>query len=210
MLFSLHNHILCSSIPTLSNAPPPVSDEIKIKIDNITRNKHVMVFSGFSFLGYHDEQALVDKFKHIIFRAIVQYGIGNLCVGAGATREAIGKVYELAKEKGIQTLGRVSEQARESTSLSEHCDECIFISDPMASWQVRDPEGNSYMVYLDTDKAVIQRTGEFLAFGGGQITSRLKNLKRLSAQVSNQPFILILQRAPAVSPHAGRVTPIAM
>ncbi|CAK8738429.1 hypothetical protein SODG_002078 [Sodalis praecaptivus] len=175
--------MLCLCCANKANTPLP--DKIKAQIDTLTRNKHVLVFCGFSGLGYNNEVALIETIRTTLTAAINCHGSENICVAAGATHEGIGIIYELAKEKGIKTIGLVSEQARGSALLSAACDECLFIPDPTASWDVRDPEGNSYMVYLATDNKGINKTGEFLVFGGGYITlNELKEAEGLGLNIT--------------------------
>lgn len=163
-------------------------DSIKSDIDKYTQNKHVMVFSGFSGLGYSDVSALKEKLTSILMEAVDKHGSNKLCVAAGATSVGIGMVYEVAKKFEIDTLGIVSEQAKGSGEISKNCGHLFYINDPDSSWKVIDAEGKSYMTYLATSKEEITRTGTFLALGGGDITlSELNEAKSLGIEVKVYP-----------------------
>ncbi|SUA90072.1 Uncharacterised protein [Pandoraea pulmonicola] len=142
-----------------------------------------MVFSGFSGLGYEDPSKLKEEIKEEIGRAVELYGPARLCVAAGATREGIGIAYEVAKSNwpDIVTIGVVSAQARRWGGESEYCDHVIYVDDPGETWEVLDEKGKSYMAYLARNNESNSSTGEFLAFGGGNVT--LKEL--LEVSVSN-------------------------
>lgn len=174
-------HITHITHITHSNSKTDI-DPIKVELDKLTKNKHILVFSGFSQLGYRDIPSLEKALNEIISNAIQDHGINHLCVAAGATSEGIGRVYEIAKSWNIATLGIVSEQAKSNaSSTAKNCDEVIYVPDPTGSWKTLDNEGKSYMVYVATKKESISRTGEFLAFGGGKITlSELNDAETLN------------------------------
>lgn len=165
---SITNSVAVSSLAIVHISTAKPLDSTMLNLDALTSNKHVMVFSGFSGLGYSDLAGMKAELSSVLDRAIQEYGAHNLCVAAGATSVGIGMVYEIAKEKNIVTLGIVSEQAKGWASA--FCDEVIYVHDPDSSWKVLDEAGNSYMVYVATQKNEISRTGEFLAFGGGAVT----------------------------------------
>lgn len=165
--------ISVSGAPTLSSrsgSPEPATDHIKNEIDELTENKHVMVFSGYSALEYRDTESLDTELRDVLHKAIGKVGVASLCVAAGATVDGIGRVYAIAHNLGIKTLGVVSGQAHVHGSISEDCDKVIYVPDPSASWQVRDETGRSYMTYLASPNKRLKRSGEFLAFGGGDVT----------------------------------------
>lgn len=166
-----------SVFPALSvrGSTPLPSDPVKNRLDEITKEKHVMVFSGFSGLGYNDVLSLKNKLSSILDDAVDQHGVDHLLVVCGATTEGIGEVYSIAGKKGIPTLGIVSEHAKTYDSISKDCEQVVYVDDPAQTWQVLDGEGKSYMAYVATTNATLSRTGEFFAFGGGDVTlSELK------------------------------------
>lgn len=149
-------------------------DKIKNEIDGLINEKHVMVFSGFSGLGYENPSKLKEEIKEEIARAVDRHGPARLCVAAGATKEGIGIAYEVAKSNwpDIVTIGVVSAQARRWGGESEYCDHVIYVDDPKETWEVLDEKGKSYMAYLARNNESNSSTGEFLAFGGGKVTLR--------------------------------------
>ncbi|MDE1462504.1 hypothetical protein [Spartinivicinus poritis] len=88
-------------------------------------------------------------------------GADKLVVSAGATSCGIGIVYEIAKQKNIATLGIVSALADEAET-SGFCDKKVFVQ--AESWEVKDPNGNSYTLYPATLK------GEIFKLGGGVVS----------------------------------------
>lgn len=146
-----------------SVASSPDFDPIKVEIDKKIDNKFVMVFSGFSSMGYENTEKLQDYITKEIKQNIDEHGIHNLLIVAGATPEGIGCVYDIAKNLGVSTFGIVSQQAS-TNSLSKNCESVMQIKDPDNSWKVLDDSGDSYMVYAAS------KNGCFLAFGGGSVT----------------------------------------
>ncbi|MBV8045276.1 hypothetical protein [Pluralibacter sp.] len=186
MFSSVTNRVSVLSPAVIGDIPSVRRDSVKSEIDNYTRDKHVMVFSGFSGLGYSDSASLKAQLSSALDEAINRYGAHHLCVVAGATPEGIGAVYELAKNKGVGTLGIVSEHAR--GGVAQDCDRVIFVNDPGASWKVLDETGASYMVYVATKQNGLSRTGEFLAYGGGVVTlSELQEAKSMEIPLTIHP-----------------------
>lgn len=183
---SISNRVSVLPLAGVQDKPSVPPDSVKSTIDTYTRDKHVMVFSGFSGLGYRDSANLKAQLSVVLDDAINRHGAHNLCVVAGATPEGIGTVYEIAKNKGIGTLGIVSELAR--GGASQYCDKVIFVNDPDASWRVLDEKGSSYMVYVATKQNELSRTGEFLAYGGGAVTlSELQEAKSIAIPLTIHP-----------------------
>jgi len=147
-----------------SSAPLKEQEKIKNYLDKRIADKYVMVFSGYSGLGYADKAALKKQISEILQTKISQYGAENIVVVAGATSEGIGMVYQLAKAHGIGTLGIVSIMAQHHAEISSACDEIVYVPDPAGSWKVLDDKGHSWMTYAAS------KNGIFLAFGGGEVT----------------------------------------
>ncbi|AWK14457.1 hypothetical protein CCS41_08170 [Candidatus Fukatsuia symbiotica] len=133
--------------------------EIENKLSSIAGDKYILVFSGFSGLGYENPAQLEEKLENILDDTIRDYGRANILVVAGATEEGIGTVYRLAKAKGIAILGIVSEEAEEMP-LATNEQETVLIPDPGKTWKVLDENGHSYMVNILQD-----RRGVFYALG---------------------------------------------
>lgn len=159
------NSLQSASIKNIeSSATSNHLDSIKVKIDKEIYGKFVLVFGGFSGMGYKDPEKLQVHIQKEIKRHIDQHGVHNLLIVAGATPDGIGCVYDIAKNLGVNTLGIVSQQAS-TNSLAKNCDNVIQIKDPDNSWKVPDDSGDSYVVYAAS------KNGCFLAFGGGSVTS---------------------------------------
>ncbi|MCO5413487.1 hypothetical protein [Ralstonia mojiangensis] len=156
--------------------PSRFSDDVTRQIDEYTRGKHVMVYSGFSELGYSDPSKLEETVREQLDQAIVSYGSEKVCVAAGATSDGIGMVYAVAAEMGVDTIGVVSVEAqRNPESISKHCNKVIYVDDPKGTWEVVNARNESYMVYLARNMEEFGKTGEFLALGGGRVA--LKELE---------------------------------
>lgn len=125
-------------------------------------NKRVIVFGGFSGLGYEDIKKLKTTVKERVQKDIDQYGLENVAVVAGATSDGIGACYEVAKSLGVATYGIVSEAGKKYGS-DKFCDKTVFTSDPNNTWQVLDSNGSSYMV--DISKI----NGSLVYYGGGDV-----------------------------------------
>ncbi|RDH46169.1 phospholipase D-like domain-containing protein [Zooshikella ganghwensis] len=142
--------------------------QVKNTIKEISNGKRVVVFSGFSGLGYEDNVNLESTLNTVLDREIELYGRENLLIVAGATEDGIGTVYEIAKNKNLNTFGIVSEEAEKNdVPISSSCDRHVFIPDANSSWQVLDPSGESYMVSIANSSNI---KGKFYAFGGGSVT----------------------------------------
>lgn len=131
-------------------------------LKNELENKRVIVFGGFSGLGYEDEDALKMRIKDRIELDINKYGKENVAVVAGATSDGIGVCYEIAKSLGVSTYGIVSEAGKKYGS-DKYCDKTVFIEDPNNTWQVLDSNGSSYMV------DIAKNNGTLVYFGGGDV-----------------------------------------
>ncbi|PXX54018.1 hypothetical protein SAMN05660489_05848 [Pseudomonas sp. LAMO17WK12:I10] len=170
------NGIIPSNAVSLNNYLPATNvDLTAARLDKHTEGKHVMVFSGFSALEYKSPELLNSKLNQILDAAENKYGVNGLLVVAGATTDGIGAVYKIAQERGIATLGIVSERADNgAASISPHCQEVVFVPDPKGSWKVLDAAGASYMTH------VARKDGVFHALGGGQVTlSELREAQEL-------------------------------
>ncbi|WP_163833611.1 hypothetical protein [Spartinivicinus ruber] len=163
--------------------------EVKTTIENITANKRVIVFSGYSGLGYADATVyaefnepyldLENTLSEILDKEIERYGKDNIVVVAGATEEGIGTVYGVAKSKNLTTLGIVSEEAEKyNVPIAEDCDNHVYVPDPSGTWKVLDPNGESYMVNVAKGNASYK--GKFYSLGGGDVTvTELQEAKSL-------------------------------
>lgn len=128
----------------------------------LLKGKFVIVFGGYSGLGYEKPEAVRDEVRKNLENLKVRYG-DRLIVVSGATSVGIGLVYEVAREMGVSTLGIVSDQVN-SEDVSRFCEYVLLVSDPHGTWEVKTENGDSYMVEA-------ARYGEMIYFGGGQVAN---------------------------------------
>jgi hypothetical protein len=125
-------------------------------------NKKVIVFGGFSGLGYADQEKLLKDSKERIEKEITLNGKDNVVIICGATSDGIGAVYKVAHDLGVATYGIVSEAGKKYGS-DQYCDKTFFVPDPNNSWQVLSENGESYMV------DIVKKNGTLVYFGGGDV-----------------------------------------
>lgn len=137
--------------------------------------KKVLTFMGFSGAGYEDEEEV-----HSLARKILEsHSPDQTIVNIGATKEGIGKVYELAKLMGFMTTGIVSTQAKKYDAvLSTHVDVVFYIQDETWGGFVEGGE------LSPTSQAMVQSSDTIVAFGGGEVTrDELIAAKRMGKSV---------------------------
>jgi hypothetical protein len=161
--------------------------------------KRVVVFGGFSGLGYEDVNQLETTIKNKLNEEIKQYGIENVVVVSGATSDGIGKCYEVAKSLGLETYGIVSEAGKEYGS-DKYCDKVFFVPDPKNTWQVMSPTGDSYMV------DIAQKNGVLAYYGGGDVAvAEIKEAKNkkidIEVDISFNPNPIQIEKKKAKNPN---------
>jgi len=127
-----------------------------------SQGKLVLTFLGYSGAGYEDEAGLLRHVNAILD----QYSPSTTIVNIGATPDGIGRVYELAKQRGFTTSGIVSTQAREShVSISPCVDHAFYIQD--ATW-------GGFLAGTDrlspTSAAMVDVSDRLVAIGGGEVS----------------------------------------
>jgi hypothetical protein len=126
------------------------------------QSKTVVTLLGYSGAGYEDEAALT---KHVL-GILDPYDPKKTIVNLGATIDGIGRVYELAKQKGFTTTGIVSTQARESdASISPCADFVFFVKDTSWGGFV---EGTQQL--SPTSTAMVDVSDRLVAIGGGEVS----------------------------------------
>ncbi len=142
----------------------PSEDPVIAEILEKTSGKRVVVFGGYSGLGYADEDAVASACAQDLEREIAAHGAENIIVVGGATSDGIGDIgYRVAKDYSIDTLGIVSEEAR-AFGASSYCDYVVYVPDPGQTWSTVASDGMSYMVTVAADGR-----GAYYAYGGGDI-----------------------------------------
>jgi hypothetical protein len=144
------------------------------------QHKTVLTFIGYSGAGYQDPEAMT----RIAASVLDGYDPGNTLVNIGVTREGIGAVYELAKERGFITTGIVSTQARRyAAELSPWVDHVFFVEDE--TWGgVIDASGQ----LSPTSAAMVENSDIMIGIGGGEIgRDEMLAAKRLKKEVRYFP-----------------------
>ena len=125
------------------------------------QKKFVLTFLGYSGAGYEDESALLRDVNAILD----QYSPATTIVNIGATSDGIGRVYELARQRGFTTSGIVSTQARESQAAMSPCvDHAFYIQD--SSWGGF-IDGSDRL--SPTSAAMVDVSDRLVAIGGGEV-----------------------------------------
>jgi hypothetical protein len=126
------------------------------------QGKQVLTFLGYSGAGYEDEAALLRHAGAVLDQVEPRTTIVNI----GATPEGVGRVYELAKQRGFATTGIVSTQAREANvALSPCVDQVFFIRD--SSWGGFEPGSERLS---PTSDAMVGVSDRLVAIGGGEVS----------------------------------------
>jgi len=162
---------------------PDIHQPSKIRNYFREQGKYVLTFLGFSGAGYQDPSALLRTAETILARRKPEKTIVNI----GATPEGIGAIYSLAKEKGFQTTGIVSSQAREAdVALSPDVDRFFYVQD--AYWGGKVPGTDRLS---PTSQLMVEVSDELVAIGGGAVArDELEAAKKLGKKVRFIPMDL--------------------
>ena len=126
------------------------------------QGKTVLTLLGYSGAGYEDEAALATHVTAILEK----YEPRTTIVNIGATIDGIGRVYELAKQRGFVTSGIVSTQARDSNATLSPCvDHVFYVQDPSWGGFVKGSERLS-----PTSEAMVAVSDHLVAIGGGEVS----------------------------------------
>jgi hypothetical protein len=142
--------------------------------------KKIVVFTGYSGMGYEDEAAMLAHAQ----AALAQFDPQGAVISIGATAAGIGAVYELAKRRGFRTIGIVSSQARDQNApLAECVDEVFYVKD--ASWGGYLP---GTQTLSPTSQAIVSSGDIFIGIGGGDAArDELLEARRRNKTVIFQP-----------------------
>ena len=125
------------------------------------QGKTVLTFVGYSGAGYEDEAALLRHAAGVLD----VYAPSRTIVNIGTTVDGIGRVYELAKQRGFATSGIVSTQARESKAALSPCVDHVFY--------VQDSSWGGFVEGTDrlspTSAAMVDVSDRLVAIGGGEV-----------------------------------------
>ena len=125
------------------------------------RGKTVLTFLGYSGAGYEDNAAMLARATDILDSHDPRKTIVNI----GATIDGIGVVYQLAKQKGFETTGIVSSQARVHKATIAPCAGTVFFVED-ASWGglLEDQKTLS-----PTSAVMVRVSDRIVAIGGGDV-----------------------------------------
>jgi len=143
--------------------PPSVREATSAQIGTWLRERDLKVLSfvGYSGAGYEDPNAMLAAASQVLAR----HDPARTVVNIGATRAGIGAVYELARQRGFETMGIVSTLARDAGEpLSPCVDQVFFVRD--AQWGGNLP-GSTRL--SPTSAAIVAHSQEIVAIGGGDI-----------------------------------------
>lgn len=153
----------------------------------------VLVFDGYSGLGYENQAAVAKRMEGQIINAAK--GGGPVHVVAGATDDGIGMCYGIAAALRatlgvrIRLIGIVSSEALVdgqwgralSKKQEDALDALVVVDDPKGTWQVLDDSGRSLMVEIGLDAAKREASVGFSFIGGGAVAK--SELEQLSARL---------------------------
>jgi len=144
------------------------------------QSKKVVTFLGYSGAEYEDKAAMLARATAVLDTLDPKLTIVNI----GATLEGIGAVYALAKEKGFDTIGIVSTQARDNkTALAPCVDTVFFVTD--ASWGGLVKGTNQLS---PTSAAMVAVSDQLIAIGGGEVSrDEFQAAKRLGKKTQFFP-----------------------
>lgn len=146
------------------------------------KDKFVVVFGGFSGLGYEEKDRLKEQMKEDLQKYINEHGKDNLAVVCGATPEGVGIIYEVAKSLDLKTYGIVSTAALEYSDnpQSAFCDTVLFSKQLDGVWTVKNKQDQSLMV----DIATQGQGGLLHYYNGGEVAlDEIKEAKQRGVPV---------------------------
>lgn len=125
------------------------------------RGKTVVTFVGYSAAEYEEKAAMLAHAAAVLDRLDPRKTIVNI----GATLDGIGAVYRLARQKGFETSGIVSSQARASGATLAPCAGTVFFVDD-ESWGGL-LEGSPDL--SPTSTAIVSVSDHVIAIGGDEV-----------------------------------------
>ena len=125
------------------------------------RNMTVITFLGYSAADYEDKVAMLKRAEEVLSGLDPARTIVNI----GATIDGIGAVYALAKQKGFETVGIVSSQARASNATLAPCAGTVFFVED-ESWGGMLTGTNTLS---PTSTTLVSVSDRIVAIGGGDI-----------------------------------------
>lgn len=145
-----------------------------------SRGKSVLTFVGYSGAEYQDRAAMLKQAS----AALDRFDPGKTIVNIGATIDGIGAVYEVARQKGFETTGIVSSQARTGGATLAPCAGTVFFIED-SSWGGR-IEGSTEL--SPTSRTIVSVSDHVVAIGGGDVArDEFLEARRLRKKVEFLP-----------------------
>lgn len=117
-------------------------------------------------------------------RVLDRLDAGTTIINIGATIDGIGAAYQVAKQKGFETTGIVSSQARTSTATIAPCAGTVFfVDDDTWGGMVKGTTTLS-----PTSAAIVAVSDQVVAFGGGDVArDEFNEARRLGKKTAFVP-----------------------
>ena len=143
---------------------------------------------------------MLTRAEHILS----EFDPAKTIVNIGATPEGIGRVYEIARQRGFVTTGIVSTQAEQAKVPLSPCVDFVFY--------VEDATWGGNLVGTDslssTSQAMVENSNIVVGFGGGEIArDELLAAQRTGKQVRFFPAEMNHQKAQEAAQQKGLPPP---
>jgi hypothetical protein len=127
-----------------------------------SRGRTVLTFMGYSGADYEDKAAMLVRAATVLGGFDPQKTVVNI----GGTADGIGAAYQIARQKGFETTGIVSSQAREAKATLAPCAGTVFF--------VEDPSWGGLVTgtatLSPTSDAIVSVSDHIVAIGGGEVS----------------------------------------
>jgi hypothetical protein len=156
--------IALSDIGSACDGPKTSKEATPLEVSTFFegQSKTVVTLLGYSVADYEDRSALIRHVTGILD----QYDPKKTIVNIGATVDGIGRVYELAKQRGFSTTGIVSSRARDSHATISTCVDVVFF--------VKDASWGGFLKGTQrlspTSAAMVNVSDRLVAIGGGEVS----------------------------------------
>lgn len=159
------------------------------KLAQFTKNKHAVVITGYSGLSYNkqrtndtasDWERVQNTLRMIYDNAVEKHGKEKVVIICGGTSDKgiCDLSADIAAEKKLHILGIASSQAVNYQCLSTKYTIVFVINSE--SWEVPGSDGVSLIAKMAANNTLLNRTGEFHAIEGGEVTVSELNAARAS------------------------------
>jgi hypothetical protein len=156
LLSSASNASTCGAGSTLSDA---TDDQLEAFFKSA--DKHVVTFIGYSGAEYEDHEGMLA----IAGSVLDEFDPSDTIVNIGATPDGIGAIYQIAKDRGFQTTGIVSTQAKKYEVAPSPCvDHVFYVEDETWGGLL---EGSGRL--SPTSAAMVDHSDIVIGIGGGEV-----------------------------------------